>query len=85
MNFTISTPAEVTDLQALDELVFEYYGVVLRKLVACGGPSHLTPEDLMPSFRSNLQTYLPPTGRLTFVHDLGGKLVGACMLTKGHL
>jgi len=82
MTFAITAPVQVTDAQALDDLVFEYYGVVLKKLVAAGGPSHLTPGDLMSSFRSNLQSYLPPTGSLTLVHDSGRRLVGACTINQ---
>lgn len=82
MTFAIANPVHVTDTLALDDLVSEYYGVVLEKLVFAGGPSHLTPADLMPSFRSNLQSYLPPTGRLTLVHDSGGRLVGACTINQ---
>ena len=82
MTFAFSTPAQVADTKALDDFVREFYSVGLKKLVAAGGPSHLTPEDLMPSFRSNLPSYLPPTGRLTLVHDQTGRLVGACSINQ---
>ncbi len=82
MTFVMSNPDQVTDTQALDDLVREYYGVVLEKLVAAGGPSSLTPGDLMPSFTTNIQNYLPSTGRLTLVHDADGRLIGACMINQ---
>jgi GNAT superfamily N-acetyltransferase len=82
MTFTISTPAQVPDPEALDDLVFEFYGVGLKKLVAAGGPTHLTPHDLMPSFRSNLSNYQPPNGRTILAHDGEGQLIAACTINQ---
>lgn len=82
MTYTITSPTRVADMSALDDLMSEYYGVVLAKLTAAGGPAHLTPDDLMPTFRSNLGAYLPPNGRLTLAHDSDGRLVGGCTLNQ---
>lgn len=52
--------------------------------MAAGGPSNLTPGDLMRSFRTNLQNYLSPTGRLTLVYNPDGRLLGACTISQIH-
>lgn len=82
MTFTVTSPSQVPDSEALDSLIVEYYGIVLAKLVSAGGPTHLRPEDLMVSFRPNIHSYLPPTGCLTLAHDGTGRLVGCSMLNQ---
>lgn len=82
MSYTISSVSEVPDRAALDDLLLEYYGVILRKLAAAGGPGTYTPQDLMASFWPGLHKVLPPTGRLILAHDGTGRLVGCGTLQQ---
>ncbi|PKP74950.1 MAG: hypothetical protein CVT84_05755 [Alphaproteobacteria bacterium HGW-Alphaproteobacteria-6] len=82
MTCRISSVTEVPDRAALDEMLLEYYGVIVRKFAAAGGPPLYTPQDLMASFWPNLHRVLPPTGRLVLAHDDGGRLVGCGTLQQ---
>lgn len=82
MSYTISSVSEVKDRSALNNLLLEYYGVVLRKFAAAGGPAGYTPEDLLASFWPNLHKFLPPTGRLVLVHNDMERLVGCGTLQR---
>lgn len=61
MPYKISSVAEVKDKPALNDLLLEYYGVILRKFAVAGGSAGYTPEDLLASFWPNLHKFLPPT------------------------
>lgn len=80
--YRISSVTEVTDKPALDELLLEYYGVIVRKFAAAGGPPLYTPEILKASFWPNLHKFLPPTGRLVLVHDDANRMVGCGTLQQ---
>jgi GNAT superfamily N-acetyltransferase len=82
VSYTISSVSEVNDRAALNDLLFEYYGVTLRKFEAAGGPAGYTPEDLMASFWPSLHKFFPPTGRLVLVHDEMERLVGCGTLQQ---
>lgn len=82
MTYTISSVSEVSDRPALNALLLEYYGVILRKFEAAGGPPMYSPEDLLAPFWPNLHKVLPPTGRLVLVHDEAARLVGCGMLQQ---
>lgn len=82
MAYTISSVSEVSDRPALNALLLEYYGVILRKFEAAGGPAKYSPEDLLAPFWPNLHKVLPPTGRLALAHDEEGRLVGCGMLQQ---
>lgn len=65
------------DLQAeLDDLLLEYYAVIVQKLKEASMPLSYTPEVLIASFWPNLHEFLPPKGRLFLVHDAMDQLVG---------
>lgn len=78
--FRITTVTEVPDRGALDALLLEYYGVIVAKLAAAGGPDGYTAADLMASFWPNLHRLLAPTGRLMLVQDAADRLVGCVTL-----
>ncbi|WP_109562599.1 GNAT family N-acetyltransferase [Jannaschia seohaensis] len=82
MTYDVSSFDTVPDKAALDALLLEYYGVILRKFEAAGGPTIYTAEDLKSSFWPNLHKFLPPTGRLILVHDGNGDLVGCGTLQQ---
>ena len=82
MSYTISSVEKVDDRPALNALLLEFYGVVLKKFAAAGGPPTYAPEDLLASFWPNLHRFLPPTGRLILAHDAGGQLVGCGTLQQ---
>ncbi|MCU4652730.1 GNAT family N-acetyltransferase [Roseibacterium sp. SDUM158016] len=74
--YRVTCVTEVTDRAALDDLLLEYYGVILKKLAFAGVPHSYTAHDLKASFWPNLHRFLPPTGRLVLVHDAADRLVG---------
>ena len=78
--YRIKSVTEVTDRPALDELLLEYYGVIVRKLTEAGVPHSYSPSDLKASFWPNLHKILPPNGRLMLVHDAEDRLVGCATL-----
>lgn len=80
--YRITSVTEVTDRDALDELMLEYYGVIVGKLMAAGGPGGYTPSGIMGSFWPNLHKILPPIGRLLLVHDAADRLVGCAQLQQ---
>lgn len=82
MAYSIESVAEVTNKPALNEMLLEFYAVMLRKFAAAGGPPNYAPEDLIASFWPNLQKVLPPTGRLILAHDEGRRLVGCGTLHR---
>lgn len=86
MHYETTSGTDVPDRGALHAMLLEYYGVILRKFAAAGGPPLSRPEDLLASFWPNLHKVLPPTGRLILVHDTGtGRLVGCGTLHQaGH-
>lgn len=76
MTYSIESVTEVTDRPALNELLLEFYAVMLRKFAAAGGPPNYTPNDLIASFWPNLQKVLPLTGRLILAYKDERHLVG---------
>ncbi|MDG3041755.1 GNAT family N-acetyltransferase [Roseicyclus marinus] len=78
--YRITSVTEVTDRDALDALMLDYYGVLVEKLAAAGVPGGYTPSDLKASFWPNLHKILPPNGRFLLVHDAAGRLVGCASL-----
>jgi GNAT superfamily N-acetyltransferase len=70
------------DKAALNEMLLEFYAVMLRKFAAAGGPPNYTPQDLIALFWPNLHRFMPPTGRLILVHDANGRLVGCGTLQQ---
>lgn len=82
MAYTIACVSKVEDRTALHELLLEYYGVIVNKFVAAGGPTLYSAEDLLASFWPNLHKFLPPSGRLVLVHDKTQRLVGCGTLQQ---
>ncbi|MEM6311860.1 MAG: GNAT family N-acetyltransferase [Pseudomonadota bacterium] len=67
---------------ALDELLLEYYGVIVRKLSEAGMVHSYTPEILMESFWPDVHKVLPPNGQLIVAQDAAGHLVGCGTLHR---
>lgn len=83
--YSITSVTEAADpafRKALDDLLQEYYGVIVQKLSAAGVPHRYTADDLKASFWPNLNGYLPPNGRLLVVQDGAGRLVGCGTLQQ---
>jgi len=78
--YRITSVTEVTDRDALDALLLEYYGVIVQKIIAAGISAAFTPSGLKASFWPNLHKILPPTGRLLLVHDAADRLVGCATM-----
>ncbi len=75
MNSDVSFVSKVSDVAAFEELLFDYYSVVLKAFEAAGGPV-LAPEDLVRSSIDHLDEMLPPDGRLALARDQDGHLLG---------
>ncbi|MBS0126253.1 GNAT family N-acetyltransferase [Thetidibacter halocola] len=82
MEYRITSATEAPDRAAMDDLLLEYKGVILKKFAAAGGPDLYTPQDLYASFWPNLHKVLPPIGRLILVHDENDRLVGCGTLQQ---
>ena len=80
--YRITSVTEVTDRDALDALMLEYYGVLVEKLTAAGAAGGYAPSGLKASFWPNLHKVLPPNGRLLLVHDVSDRLVGCASLQQ---
>lgn len=78
--YRVTAVTDVTDRDALDALLLDYYGVIVQKLKAAGIAGDFTRSGLMSSFWPNLHKILPPTGRLLLVHDAAGWLVGCATM-----
>ena len=76
MPYAISSVSDVEDRPSLDELLLEYYDVIVRKFLAAGGSPVVTPGDLLAPFWPGLHKVLPPAGRLFLVQDDAARLVG---------
>lgn len=79
---TLTSVTEVTDKVPLDDLLDEYYCVIVRKLALAGVPQKYTVKDLKASFWPSIDNFLPPSGRLILVHDDAGALVGCGTLQQ---
>lgn len=83
MPYTVTSVSELNDRQALNDLLLEYYGVILGKFREAGGPAKYQPEEMLASFFwPSLHKFLPPTGRLVLAHDQLGRLVGCGTLQQ---
>ncbi|AEI94771.1 GNAT family N-acetyltransferase [Roseobacter litoralis] len=67
---------------ALDDLLLEYYGVIVQKLGEAGMVHSYTPETLMASFWPKVHDLMPPNGRLIVAQDAKGRLVGCGTLHR---
>ena len=77
----VSFVSEVTDVAAFEELLLDYYRVVLKVLEVAGGPV-LAPQDMVDSSIEHLDEMLPPEGRLALARSQDGRLVGCGALRR---
>ncbi|MFC6639629.1 GNAT family N-acetyltransferase [Sulfitobacter sp. JBTF-M27] len=82
MAYRIVSVTEVDDEPAFEELLTEYYAVVFRKLGLVGGSAKKEPKDMASSVLANIQTILPPTGRLFLAYGKQDRLVGCGTLQQ---
>lgn len=80
--YRVSSVADVADKAALDDLLLEYYNVIVRRLASVGVPPNDTPQDLKASFWPNLHKFLPPTGGQILAHVASGPLGGCGALQQ---
>ena len=81
MILDVSFVSDVTDVAAFEELLLDYYGVVLKVLEAAGGPV-LAPQDMVDSSIDHLDEMLPPEGRLALARSQDGRLMGCGALRR---
>lgn len=80
--YALASATEVIDHAALDDLLLEYYGVIVRKLAVGGFPKAFITAGLKATFWLNIDKFLPPSQRLILVHDDAGRLVGCGTLQQ---
>ncbi len=82
MGYKVSSVTDVPDRKALQDMLLEYYAIMLQKFAAAGGLPNYSPDDLFASFWPSLHMFLPPTERLILVHDDQGRLIGCGTLQQ---
>jgi len=75
LKIDVSFVAEVPDISAFEELLFDYYTDVGKVARAAGVPE-FSPQDMVTSSIDALEEMLPPNGRLALAHEVSGRLVG---------
>lgn len=80
--FKVSDLSDPNLRAALDDLLLEYYGVIVRKLGEAGMVHSYTPQILMGSFWPELHKVLPPNGQSIVAQDAAGRLVGCGTLHR---
>lgn len=81
MVLDVSFVSDVADVAAFEELLLDYYHVILKVLEAAGGPV-LAPQDMVDSSIKHLDEMLPPKGRLALARSQDGRLVGCGALRR---
>ena len=69
------------DPEAFQELMEEYYAIILDKLVAAGGPLK-SPRDLARDTIAHMDDLMPPDGRTLLATDEHGRLMGCGVIRK---
>jgi GNAT superfamily N-acetyltransferase len=81
MNMDVSFVSDVTNVAAFEELLLDYYALILRVFEAAGGPI-LAPQDLVDSSIDHLDEMLPPKGRLALARCQDRRLMGCGALRR---
>lgn len=79
--FQLVALQNVPPKEALQELLAEYWGVILPKLQALGGPDFQV-SDLVDDSLANLTPYLPPHGCIFLAYAPDRSLLGCGFLHK---
>ncbi|MGO1117387.1 GNAT family N-acetyltransferase [Rhodovibrionaceae bacterium A322] len=72
---SVASLSEIPDRSALEELLHEYYGVMNQKMLAAGGEAQEI-EPFINAMWDDVDSYLPPTGRLLLATGPEGDLLG---------
>ncbi|MEP3274929.1 MAG: GNAT family N-acetyltransferase [Stappiaceae bacterium] len=75
MLYTIESVTSVQDKAGLEAMLEDYMTLMLQKLISAGGPE-LTVGDVLGDIWSDIDKYMPPTGRLVLARQPDGQLVG---------
>lgn len=81
MHATCTFVTTLPDPPAFNAMMVEYYGVMIDKLVAAGGP-RLSATELAADTMQHMTDLMPPHGRTLLAHDEQGALVGCGMIRK---
>ncbi|WP_299190778.1 GNAT family N-acetyltransferase [uncultured Litoreibacter sp.] len=81
MSLKLEFVSELPDPAAFEALMREYYGVMIDKLVAAGGPRH-DASDMARDTMAHLDDLLPPDGRMLLATEPDGTLVGCGVIRK---
>lgn len=76
----IEMPTSPPDRAEMDGILRDYYGVVIGRLVADGGPQ-VDPDESIADFWDHIEEFLPPRGRLCLARNETGHLVGCGTLS----
>ncbi len=77
----ISFVSGVSDVPAFEDLLSDYYSVVLKVFEGAGGPV-LSPKEMAANSINHLDEMLPPQGRLALARGADGRLLGCGALRR---
>ena len=81
MTHHVTFVSNVPDLAAFEDLLVDYYGVVLKTLETAGGP-RLSPKEMAAESIATIDKMLPPNGRLALATDNTGRPIGCGALLR---
>lgn len=75
MDIRIESKSEIPERQEMDEILVEYFDVMVERLMSLGGPKPDT-SLVINEFWEEAHHYLPPNGRTLLARDADHNLVG---------
>ncbi len=72
---------KIPDPLAFEDLMREYYQVMIDKLIEVGGPAYPV-DDLVADTMAHLDDLLPPSGRTLLATNTDGSLLGCGVIRK---
>ena len=81
MDIKFEFVSKILDPSALEDLMLEYYQVMIDKLVEAGGPSYPA-VNFVADTMSKLDDLLPPLGRTLLATDADGTILGCGVIRQ---
>ena len=81
MDIKFEFVSKILDPSALEDLMLEYYQVMIDKLVEAGGPSYPA-VNFVADTMSKLDHLLPPLGRTLLATDADGTILGCGVIRQ---
>jgi GNAT superfamily N-acetyltransferase len=81
MTIKLEFVSELPDPKAFEELMREYYQVMVDKVIDGGGPTY-SADELASDTMTHLEDLMPPNGRMLLATQDDGVLVGSGVIRK---